>query len=64
MIKRARIGDARVLADLAIQMWTDHDPENLEEEFRKLAISDEAALSNMLMINRLLLRSVGCGTIM
>ena len=43
MIKRARIGDARVLADLAIQMWTDHDPENLEEEFRKLAISDEAA---------------------
>ena len=43
MIKRARIGDARVLADLAIQMWTDHDPENLEEEFRKLAANDEAA---------------------
>ena len=43
MIKRARIGDARVLADLAIQMWTDHDPADLEEEFHKLAINDEAA---------------------
>lgn len=43
MIKRARIEDVRVLADLAIQMWTDHDPENLEEEFRELAINNEAA---------------------
>ena len=43
MIKRARIEDARVLADLAVQMWADHDPEDLEAEFRELATNDEAA---------------------
>ena len=43
MVIRAGIEDARKLADLAIQMWTDHDPKDLEEEFRKLAINDEAA---------------------
>ena len=43
MIKRAGIEDAEVLADLAIQMWTEHDPEDLEAEFRKLAKNDEAA---------------------
>ena len=43
MIKRARIEDAGDLADLAIQMWTEHDPEDLQEEFRKLAMNDEAA---------------------
>ena len=35
--------DARNLANLAIQMWTDHTPEDLEEAFRKLVINDEAA---------------------
>ena len=43
MIKRAKAEDAGTLADLAVQMWTDHDPEDLEEEFRALAINDEAA---------------------
>ena len=43
MIKRAKAEDAGTLADLAVQMWTDHDPEDLEEEFRLLAINDEAA---------------------
>ena len=43
MVKRAKIEDAGVLADLALKMWTDHDPENLEEEYRELAINDEAA---------------------
>ena len=43
MIKRAKAEDAGTLADLAIHMWTDHDPEDLEEEFHKLAINDEAA---------------------
>ena len=43
MIKKAEIEDARRLADLAIQMWTKHDPEDLEEEFRKPAATDEAA---------------------
>ncbi len=43
MIKRAGIEDAEVLADLAIQMWTEHDPEDLEAEFRRLAKNDEAA---------------------
>ena len=43
MVKRAQIENARALADLAIQMWTEHDPEDLEEEFRELAINYEAA---------------------
>ena len=42
-IKRAGIEDANVLADLAIQMWTDHNPEDLEAEFRELAMNNEAA---------------------
>lgn len=43
MIKRAGIEDAEALADLAIQMWSDHAPEDLEAEFRRLAMNDEAA---------------------
>ncbi len=42
MIKRARMEDAEVLADLAIQMWTDHVSEDLTEEFRQLAIREDA----------------------
>jgi aminoglycoside 6'-N-acetyltransferase I len=42
MIKRARIEDAKVLADLAIRMWTDHVPEDLTEAFRQLAMNDDA----------------------
>ncbi len=37
MIKRANRKDAGILAGLAIRMWTDHDPEELAEEFRRLA---------------------------
>ena len=43
MIKKAKAEDAEELADLAIQMWTDHHPEDLEEVFRKLEANDEAA---------------------
>ena len=43
MIRKAGIEDAEALADLAIQMWSDHALEDLEAEFRKLAINDEAA---------------------
>ena len=42
MIKRARIEDANGLADLAIRMWPDNDPEDLTEEFRRLAMNDDA----------------------
>ena len=41
-ITRAGIVDAKILADLAIQMWADHAPEDLEAEFRQSAMSDEA----------------------
>ena len=37
MIKRANRKDAGILAGLAIRMWTDHDPEELAEEFRAYA---------------------------
>ena len=42
MVKRAKIEDARILANPAIQIWTDHDPEELEKKFRGLALNDEA----------------------
>ena len=42
MVKRARIEDAEALAGLAIQMWTDHDIEDLTEEFRRLVTNEEA----------------------
>ncbi len=43
MIRRAGIQDAGTLAGLAVQMWTDHRPEELEEEFRELVKNDGAA---------------------
>ena len=43
MIRRAGLNEARDLANMAIQMWTDHDPENLEAEFQDLVMNDEAA---------------------
>ena len=51
MIKEARIEDASVLADLATQMWTDHNLEDLEADMRKTftatnqSIVDAAALA-------------------
>ncbi len=43
MIRRAGTEDAKKLAGLAIQLWPDNDPEDLEAEFRELAMNDEAA---------------------
>ena len=43
MIKRAGLEDAEVLAALAIQMWTEHDPAELAEEFRTLIQKEDAA---------------------
>ena len=43
MIKRAGMNEGRELANLAIQMWTDHNLNDLEAEFRKLAMNNEAA---------------------
>ena len=43
MIKRAKTEDAEVLAGMAIQMWTDHDLEDLTEEFHQMVTNDEAA---------------------
>ena len=42
MIKRADTEDAPVLAALAIQMWTDHDPDGLTKEFRELMKNKDA----------------------
>ncbi len=43
MIKRAEIKDAEALATLAIQMWPEHDPSELTEEFRDLTKNEDAA---------------------
>ena len=42
MIKRAGMDEIRELANLAVQMWSDHDPETLEAEFRELAMNHQA----------------------
>ena len=42
MVKRARIEDAEVFADLAIQMWPEHVLTDLTEEFRQLLMNDDA----------------------
>jgi aminoglycoside 6'-N-acetyltransferase I len=42
MIRRAGTEDAKALADRAIQMRTDHFPEDLTEEFRRAAADDDA----------------------
>ena len=36
MIKRADAKDAEILAGLAIQMWEDHTPAELADEFREI----------------------------
>ncbi len=38
MIRRAKVEDAEILAALALQMWTDHDPEDMAKEFRELVM--------------------------
>ena len=43
MIKKAEINEARELASLAMQLWSNHDLEDLETEFRELARNKEAA---------------------
>ncbi|MBQ6163174.1 MAG: GNAT family N-acetyltransferase [Clostridia bacterium] len=42
MIRRAGKEDADVLAALAIRMWSEHDPDELAEEFRELIGNEEA----------------------
>lgn len=42
MIIRAKVKDSEILASLAIQMWTEHDIEDMAEEFRKLLMNEEA----------------------
>ena len=43
MIKRAEVNDAGSLAGLAIQMWKDHNPAELADEFRELVKQEDAA---------------------
>ncbi len=42
MVKRAGIEDVEVLADLAIQMWTDHILGEMTEDFRRLVRNEDA----------------------
>lgn len=42
MIKRAKAEAVEILANLALKMWTDHDPEEMAEEFRELVMNEEA----------------------
>ncbi|MGM9651003.1 MAG: aminoglycoside 6'-N-acetyltransferase [Faecousia sp.] len=42
MIKRGAKSEARILAELAIQMWSDHTIPDLEKKFETLTQSDQA----------------------
>ena len=42
MIRKADKKDADILAALAVQMWTEHDPDELAEEFRELTENEDA----------------------
>ena len=42
MMKRAVAEDVGILAGLAAQMWKDHDPGELENEFRELVKKEDA----------------------
>lgn len=44
MIKKAEVKEAKLIAELAIQMWTSHTVEELEEEFRELLKNSECAI--------------------
>ena len=64
MIKRADKEDAAVLASLAIQMWTDNDPEGLTGSFRELlGHADAACFLKYLAENRSASRNASCGMI-
>lgn len=41
MIKSAVKGDARILAELAVRMWTDNTVTDLEKEFEELITNDK-----------------------
>lgn len=43
MIKRAGMNETEELAGLAVQMWKEHAPEDLEAEFREAVMNNEAA---------------------
>ncbi|MGN0326480.1 MAG: hypothetical protein ACI4DW_09210 [Lachnospiraceae bacterium] len=42
MIKAAEKNEARILAELAIQMWNDNTAPDFEKEFEELTQSDKA----------------------
>ena len=42
MIRKAQAEDAESLAELAIQMWEDHDQAELSDEFRELVKREDA----------------------
>ena len=44
MIEKAEAADCREAAEMAAEMWTDHDPGELEEEFEMLVQNPEAVL--------------------
>lgn len=44
MIRKANIKDAAAISRLACQLWPDHPPEDMEEEFRELLSGPDAAV--------------------
>ena len=47
MIRKAELTDAETLASLAIQMWTEHTPEDMAEEFREVVANDVRKLADL-----------------
>ncbi len=47
MIRKAELTVAETLASLAIQMWTEHSPEDMAEEFREVVTNDVRKLADL-----------------
>ena len=43
MIKKAKKADSAILAEMALLMWEDDDPNDLKEEFERLTEGDDSA---------------------
>lgn len=52
MIRRAKVEDARIVAELAIKMWDSHTVEELEKDFENIIANRESAVFIYLVENQ------------
>ena len=60
MIRKAMIGDSRILAELAVQMWDSHTVAELETEFSE-TLNDEQSVFFIKYVNEIPVGFAQCG---